>query len=463
MAELEARGREPQDSWRKLLPPREVTLGRRSPNCEWETPWDTQISRLHAALEWTGKLLRVRRLQGSRNEIWFDGQDMHFQEFTVGVGQFFVIGDTHFTVLESRPSDDPAPHAEVTCSGDDLAQVQYLDPAERLAALARLPEMIRRTPAEGELERAVVQVLLRGIPQTRAAAVVRLRSEKAADSGPVVEVRAVQTSLDRDPSAFRPSRRLVQAAVSGCHSVLYRWDSPAAAPVRELTEYTLAGPDAEWALCVPLLDEASPGWGVYAAGQLPPALPEQPGDALKADLKFAELVANVFGALRQVRDLQQRLTQLGRFVSRRVLATFLEHDQKKLEEVLKARAAYVTVLFCDVRGSCQISEEAGSDLEGAWRQISEALDIMTRNITNLDGVIADFQGDAAVGFWGWPPTGRDPEEQAARQVEQAVRAALTIRRDFQRVAHLDGHPLRGFACGIGIATGAGFAGRLGTR
>jgi adenylate cyclase len=35
-------------------------------------------------------------------------------------------------------------------------------------------------------------------------------------------------------------------------------------------------------------------------------------------------------------------------------------------------------------------------------RVSEALGVMTAGIIRYDGVIADFQGDAALGFWGWP-------------------------------------------------------------
>jgi adenylate cyclase len=70
-------------------------------------------------------------------------------------------------------------------------------------------------------------------------------------------------------------------------------------------------------------------------------------------------------------------------------------------------------------------------------------------------VIGDFQGDAAMGFWGWPVGGAD-------QVERAARAALAIRRNFLHLARQPGLPLSGIACGLGIANGQAIAGRLGT-
>jgi adenylate cyclase len=59
-----------------------------------------------------------------------------------------------------------------------------------------------------------------------------------------------------------------------------------------------------------------------------------------------------------------------------------------------------------------------------------------------------------MGFVGWPI---DTEER----VERAARAALNIRRGFLKAA-LQNRASGGLQCGIGIASGPAFAGRLGT-
>jgi adenylate cyclase len=211
--------------------------------------------------------------------------------------------------------------------------------------------------------------------------------------------------------------------------------------------------DNAWALCAPLPDEPVAGWGLYVTGRPRASAGGVASQDLQAgDLKFAELAADIFGALRQVRELQRRQTTLERFFSRPVLAALAEKD---MDEVLKPRQTDVTVLMCDLRGSCRIAEDPERDLASIWQRVSEALCIMTTNIIDKDGVIGDFQGDAAMGFWGWPL------DNAAR-AEQAARAALGIRRDFWRAAQQTGHPLQGFSCGIGIAHGPAMAGRLGT-
>ncbi|HZY85139.1 MAG TPA: adenylate/guanylate cyclase domain-containing protein, partial [Gemmataceae bacterium] len=122
-------------------------------------------------------------------------------------------------------------------------------------------------------------------------------------------------------------------------------------------------------------------------------------------------MADVFGSLRQVSFLQRRQGQLSRFLSRPVLAALVGRD---MDEVLRPRQATVTVLFCDLRSSCRIAEEGSQDLPALWDRVSAALALMSGSILDQDGVIGDFQGDAAMGFWGWPLEAADGVERAAR-------------------------------------------------
>jgi adenylate cyclase len=80
---------------------------------------------------------------------------------------------------------------------------------------------------------------------------------------------------------------------------------------------------------------------------------------------------------------------------------------------------------------------------------------MTHHILEQQGVIGDFHGDAAMGFWGWPI-------ESADMVERACRAALAIRSEVESAARRSGHPLADFRVGIGLATGRAVAGGIGT-
>ena len=449
MANLVARGEEPQHQWLHELPPETVTLGSRPTESTWVVPWDKFISRVHATLTWREGKLFVRRHPRASNKIFFRSEAL--DEFALEVGEEFLIGSTSFSVQQSETNSvdvQPTPDVRFTCSAQELQLIEYTDADQRIEVLAALPGVIRYSPSDEELEARVVDVLLRGIPRASAAAVVWLDPAPLTDD-PALKVR-YWSNRGREQEGFRPSRLLVLDAVRRLRQrVMHIWHGGGINP-----EYTV--PAGSWAICVPLADEPAPGWALYVTGMLGDQI-SGTGDptssnALKSDLKFVELVADIFGSLRQVRDLQGRQAHLSGFLSRPVLAALAEHD---MDEVLMPRQTEVTVLFCDLRGSCRIAEEGQDELFGLWNRVGEALGVMTGSITAQDGVIGDFQGDAAMGFWGWPLTCDD-------QVERAARAALEIWRTFTNKAKQAKHPLAGFNCGIGIANGQAIAGQLGT-
>ncbi|MBC7815341.1 MAG: adenylate/guanylate cyclase domain-containing protein, partial [Planctomycetaceae bacterium] len=100
-------------------------------------------------------------------------------------------------------------------------------------------------------------------------------------------------------------------------------------------------------------------------------------------------------------------------------------------------------------------EESAGDLIGLLNRVSQALGVMTSHILQHRGVTGDFQGDSALGFWGWP----FPSDESALQ---ACRAALGIRKVFAETFQQPGHPLANFQMGIGLAHGPAVAGKIGT-
>ena len=419
MPDLVAQGPEPGQSWRRTLPAGAVTLGRNKKS-DWAAEWDKEISGLHATLTWKdGKLTIVPR-HGTTNKVFFRGNPME-AAFAAAIGEQFVIGRTTFTVRESEPTpaNTRPPVEELTCSPQELQSIKFVDADERIEVLASLPGMIRYSPSDQELANRVVQALLQGIPRAAVAAVIQSSPTQAQ---PIPEVKSFSFRRPTLAPDFRPSRRLSQEALFRRRQpVMQCWESR-----KEETEFTVSS-EFDWAACIPLPDEPSAGWALYIAGSLSPGfgLPSLQ-DAQKSDLKFATLVADIYGSLRQVQDLQKRQSTLASFLSRPVLAALADKDT---DQVLRARETEVTELFCDLSGSCRITEEAEGDLSQVCDRMSEALGIMTRNIIDKDGVIGDFQGDAAMGFWGWPFVTED-------QVEQAARAALAIRKEFVQASRM---------------------------
>jgi adenylate cyclase len=169
---------------------------------------------------------------------------------------------------------------------------------------------------------------------------------------------------------------------------------------------------------------------------------------LQDDVKFAELVGTTIANLRQSRRLQRRQSELRYFFAPVVMEAMAGRDA---DEVLRPREANLSVMFCDLRGFSRASERDSHDLLALLDQVSEALGVMTQQILATDGVIGDFHGDAAMGFWGWPLEQADAAMRAAK-------TAIAIRRMYADASVASG----GFRCGIGIATGRAVAGRIGT-
>ena len=254
---------------------------------------------------------------------------------------------------------------------------------------------------------------------------------------------------------FQPSRRLISEAVEKQkRTVLHVWGAAHKTP-GEGDEFTMRG-GFDWAFCTPVTGEACPGWGLYVAGKFAGVaatlLAPWESNELRDDVKFAELVANILGSLRQVQVLRERQGVFRRFFSPGVLSLMAGADAARS---LDPREADVTVLFCDLRGFSKTVEGAGERLLPVLNRVSAALGVMTQNILAHRGAIADFLGDAALGFWGWPI-------ENPGKAEDACRAALGIRAAFEEIGKHPEHPLFGFRIGIGIASGRAVAGGIGT-
>lgn len=454
MADLIAQGEEAQQRWRRALPQREtVVLGRTTG--PWGVPWDPHVSRQHAELRWTGRRLEVVRVPESRNPIYLRGQAV--DRFQLQPGEHFVIGGTTFTVADQRvsiTSDIPQPFQEQTYSAQYLKQVRFRNPDYRIEVLSRLPEAISEAGSDQELCVRLASMLLAGIPRADTAAIVSADGERSGGgdpTGPPVQILHWDQRLvtGRD---FEPSERLIREAIGQGQGVLHIWrgSEPASSQL-----FTARG-NVDWAFCTPVRGKTSPYWAIYVAGRFnvelsPIAGTSDPND-LREDMKFAELVATAIGSLRQMRALQRQQASLSQFFSPVVLQQLFEQDPAV---VLAPRQTEVSVLFCDLRGFSLESERHADDLLDLLNRVSRALGVMTHQILDQGGVVGDFQGDAAMGFWGWPLSQPDA-------ILRSCRAALGIRQEFEAAACQSQSPLAGFHVGIGIATGKAVAGKIGT-
>jgi adenylate cyclase len=448
MPHLVAQGPRPQDRWRRLLPaqPTDAVLGRAAES--WVVPWDDRISRRHAALHWTGRVLEVTRVPEARNSIFFRGQQR--DQFQVRVGEHFVIGQTTFTVVDQPVQVSQtalAAVSEQTFSPNQLRQSRYRDADRRIEVLSKLPEIISGSSSDEELCVRIVNMLLQGITDAGFVAIVKIAGDDPASPIEILHWDCRALTGQR----FTPSAQLVSRAAQSKESVLHVWS-------RSATQDTFTqSENVDWAFCTPVLSDACPGWAIYVSGDFAdsaqiPAPGHEPSDGLRDDLKFAELTATTLGALRQVRNLQRRQDSLRPFFAPVVLDALAKREP---DQVLAPRETEVAVMFCDLRGFSRNSEESADRLLDLLERVSDALGVMTHYILHAGGVVGDFHGDAAMGFWGWPIA--EP-----RAIEQACLAALAIREEFDQASTQAEHPLAGFRAGIGIASGPAVAGRIGT-
>lgn len=447
MFELSAQGPDASQRWRhELIVGTKATIGRGSAS-DLAVPWDAQVSAKHVELTLQNGWLDVRRLPEATNPVYFQGQPVEACE--VPVGRHFVLGETLFRLshlVGDAGSSGEKPVEEVAFTHEQLKQIRYQDPENRLEVLTQLPEVIAGARDDQELRHRLVKLLLKGVVHAEAVAIVSIAPG---------EIVRVWHGERRGESAGepRPSRRLTwEALVHRKSSVLHVWEPTAEASA---PEHTL-GQEFDWAYCTPVSGVTTEQTGLYIAGKMGPTV--VPGTTLsdkrllEADVKFTELVAEIIGAVLRARRMERQKAGLRQFFAPPILAALGDELDTTLLEPCECD---VTVMFCDLRGFSQRAENSADDLIGLLERVSRALGVMTHHILDHGGVTGDFQGDAALGFWGWPFASPDAAVNACR-------AALGIRSAFAKAAAQKNHPLADFAMGIGIAHGRAVAGKIGT-
>jgi adenylate cyclase len=447
MMELLVTGPEPTHQRRWEIPAADAVRLGRAPRAGWAIPWDLLISREHCELLLDGSQLKVKRLDSARNPVYF--QEVDTREFIIGAGQGFRIGQTLFQLVSVDFSDGVSgSHIEEHSFGpDQLKKFKFYNAEHRLEVLTKLPKAISKAGNDEELAQASIKVLLDAMKHARAVACVEYGPDATVDDKPLM---MRWDSRSEDMGRFSPSRRLLFAAIERGEGVLHIWqDTDDSNPA-----FTVTG-NLDWAFCMPFKGEASKGWCFYVTGQFGAPGATALGESdLKGDLRFTGLVADFVSSIREVNSLQKQQAGLAQFFSPTVVEAIRAGDGNKL---LKPRYTDITVLFCDMRGFSKHSEKADENEEGLQAlldRVSNALGVMTAGIQKFDGVIADFQGDAALGFWGWP--NEPPEGPLA-----ACHAALYIQQQFAKSTNNPDSPLYKFNVGIGIAHGKALAGKIG--
>ena len=115
--------------------------------------------------------------------------------------------------------------------------------------------------------------------------------------------------------------------------------------------------------------------------------------------------------------------------------------EPKPEPFGEAERRYLTVVFCDLVGSAEMSTRL--DPEDMWQVVGSYQAAIAAVIGRHQGMIAQYMGDGALAYFGYPVAQEDSAVQAVRAALEIVDAVATLRTDVGAALQVR----------IGIATG----------
>ena len=168
------------------------------------------------------------------------------------------------------------------------------------------------------------------------------------------------------------------------------------------------------------------------------------------DFMLPVVAASLMGVGSDALDRRRFRDSFARYLSRDVMAKVLADAPS-----LRGEHRSVSILFSDLRGFTTLSEQMEPERIAA--HLSEYFDAMTAAIFAHRGMINDFVGDAVMAVFGAPVDDPDHAWNAV-QSALAMNAALEgLNRRWEAAG------LPSLRMGIGIHTGAVFAGNVGGR
>lgn len=435
---LVATGSRPGEKIEWMIPKsKSLMLGRSAEN-DFAVPWDSTISRIHAEFQLEEDQIKIRCFPSVRNHIWFDEQ--FHSEVILSVGESFQIGTTQFQSINREPNDGVLEIMDDLDTDSGILTEASLRTSDfRIETVSRLVPTLWLSKDEDNLAKSAAQILKDVMNHADVVAVIKSNGEKkwsvAFWEQPIPGFRRVTIvrSLVRDALRKGDTAIEVEKSMRG---------EPLA--------------NGRWAFCTPVNSDGSDTWCLYICGRFGESSPSKAflsTDDLQDDLNLVELLAQMLSAIRRVRKLEDRFSGIEQFFSPAIIKIVSEDDTK---HTLEPTETDTSVLFCDLRGFSRMTEQAGENLHLFLERLKNALGVMTQGISSQNGVIADFQGDSALGFWGWPlplTVGALP----------ACRAALRILQMFKISNSTERNELSGFEVGIGITRGNAIAGKIGTK
>ena len=212
-------------------------------------------------------------------------------------------------------------------------------------------------------------------------------------------------------------------------------------------EYTYAGPRPYRAgLSVPIMVENELIGVIGIVRSTPGPFPEEHVELVET---FADQAAIAIANARLIDAVERQRTELSRFLSPQVAELVSSKDGEKL---LAGHRAYVSVVFCDLRGFTAFAETAAP--EELFEVLRQYHTLIGELLPDYDGTLEHFAGDGLMVFFNDPLPVQEHELQA-------IRMALAAQERFVELA--SAWHKRGTELGLGIGIGAGYAtlGRIG--
>ena len=212
-------------------------------------------------------------------------------------------------------------------------------------------------------------------------------------------------------------------------------------------EYSYAGPRPfRAALSVPILLEDELIGAIALVRMEPEPFTD---DQIELVRTFADQAAIAIANARLLDAVERQRTELARFVSPQVAELLSSDDGERL---LGGHRAYISVLFCDLRGFTAFAETAAP--EELFELLRDYHAVIGGLIAAHEGTLEHFAGDGVMVFFN------DPAPVADHEL-QSIRMAVALQARFDELAAL--WRKRGTELGLGIGIAAGYAtlGRIG--
>jgi adenylate cyclase len=218
--------------------------------------------------------------------------------------------------------------------------------------------------------------------------------------------------------------------------------------IRDDPEYTYGGPTEYYRslIGVPIMVEDDLIGAVVLVRREPGPFSD---DHIALVQTFADQAAIAITNARLIEAVERQRTELARFLPPQVAELISSTEG---EQLLAGHRAYISCLFCDLRGFTAFAETAApEELLDVLREYHAALGEL---IPAHEGTLEHFAGDGVMVFFNDPIAVADHELQA-------VKLALAAQEHFAKLA--ERWRKRGIELGLGIGIEAGYAtlGRIG--